>query len=87
MTDDTTNTEQSRVAADCPNERLVSVSLRRWNFEADDDGLLVCRGQHESHEHCEAHMERLSPHEALEIINALRAECLNWAAKADALTR
>jgi hypothetical protein len=24
MTDDTTNTEQSRVSADCPNERLVS---------------------------------------------------------------
>lgn len=24
MTDDTTNTKQSRVAADCPNERLVS---------------------------------------------------------------
>ena len=87
MTEDTTNTEQSRVAADCPNERLVSVNLRRWNFEADDDGLLVCRGRHEGHEHCEAYMERLSPHEALEIINALRSECLSWAAKADSFSR
>jgi len=23
-------------------ERLVSVKYRRWNFEADDNGLLVC---------------------------------------------
>jgi len=76
-----------RVSADYQNERLISVELRRWNFEADDDGLLVCRGQHEKHEHCEAHMERLPPHEALEIINALRSECLNWVAKAEAFAR
>lgn len=29
MTDETTNTEQSSVAADCPNERLV-----RWRRDA-----------------------------------------------------
>lgn len=85
MPDETTNTEQSRVAADCPNERLVSVTYRRWNFDADDESVMVCKGEHESSDHCEAHMERLSPHEALEIINALRAECLSWAAKADAI--
>ncbi len=87
MTDVIPGDEQNRVAADCPNERLVSVTYRRWNFEADDEGLLVCRGLHENSEHCEAHMERLSPHETLEIINALRAECLSWAAKAEALAR
>lgn len=68
-------------------ERLVSVKYRSWNFEADDDGLLVCKGVHESSEHCEAHMERLSPHEALNIINELRDECLSCAAKAEALAR
>lgn len=61
-------------------EADVSDKYRRWNFDADDNGLLVCRGEHESNEHCEAHMERLSTHEALAIINELRAECLRWSA-------
>ena len=62
-------------------EQIASVELRRWNFEADDEGLLVCKGEHDKGERCEAHMERLSPHEALKIINELRAECLQWEAK------
>ncbi len=56
---------------------MDTTEIGRWNFEADDDGLLVCRGLHESGEHCEAHMERLSPHEVLEIVNAMRAQLLH----------
>ena len=44
MTDDTTNTEQSRVAADCPNERVVSdfLSAKRENQgEAVEDATRV----------------------------------------------
>lgn len=35
MTDETTNTEQNRVAADCPNERLVSERL-------SEQALMLC---------------------------------------------
>ena len=44
MTDETTNTEQSRVAADCPNERLVMLqnalhkALEQAEVYFDDDG-------------------------------------------------
>jgi len=66
---------------DLPPVLDASVKYRRWNFDTDDEGLLVCRGLHDGNEHCEAHMERLSPSEALVIINALRSECLKRAAK------
>lgn len=49
--------------------------LRRWTFEADDEGLLVCRGDHDKVAGCEK--ERLSPRESLEIIEKLRAEALS----------
>jgi len=43
MTDDTTNIEQSRAAADCPNERLVMRDLRqRFAENAEQfDALMV----------------------------------------------
>ena len=66
-----------------PQEAAGS-DILRWNFEADDDGLIVCREQHEKHESCEAHSERVTPHEALTIIRVLRHECRKLAGKAKA---
>lgn len=55
--------------------------IRRWNFDADDDGVFVCKGLHESSDHCEAHMERMSPHEVLEVLNTMRAQALRLEAE------
>lgn len=57
------------------NNALLTYS--RWNIEADDEGILVCRGEHEKHEHCEAHMERLSPQEVRAILNDMRDKLLD----------
>lgn len=43
----------------------------RWNFDADDDGLLICKGEHERSNGCT--MERVSPHETLQIVNLMRS--------------
>lgn len=40
MTDETTRTEQSRAAADCPNERLV-ITLREYFAAMAMQGLLA----------------------------------------------
>lgn len=45
---------------------------RRWNFDCDDDGIVVCKGDHEKSDHCEMHEVRLSPAETLAIITELR---------------
>lgn len=51
MTDETTNTEQSRVVADCPDERLVILcpdchgdgEYYRGSSVPDDEGYEECR--------------------------------------------
>ena len=55
-------------------KEYVGKSIRKHNFDADDDSLYVCHGEHERSAQCE--FVRLSPHEALKLINELRAECL-----------
>lgn len=57
------------------NESKAEI-ISRWNFEVDDDGILVCHGYHDKSDHCESHMERISNHEVIEIINSLRSEVL-----------
>lgn len=47
----------------------------RWNFKADNHALYVCREAHDNGEPCE--FQVVSPHEALEIINDLRATIIN----------
>lgn len=68
------------------DQESAATRVRRWNFDADEKGILVCKGQHEWLEHCEAHMERLHPAEVLKIINELRSECLEWEARARLFT-
>ncbi|MEE9315993.1 MAG: hypothetical protein V3U97_02680 [bacterium] len=46
----------------------------RWNFDAYDEGILVCRDNHEKGQPCES--EDLSPYEVLEILDDMRAELL-----------
>lgn len=58
-----------------------------WNFDATDESLTVCKNQHDRNESCESHMEKLCPHEALHIINELRAGYLHLKAKIDFLTK
>lgn len=70
-----------RQSAAVKQEVSMSNDMKLWNFEADDESLMVCRGGHENSEHCEAHMERLSPHETLEIINSLRSKALELEAR------
>jgi len=51
MTDETTNTEQSRVAADCPNERLVMCFddfFKVYNVSEKDTQELLCRLREET---------------------------------------
>lgn len=43
MTDKTTNQEQSRVAADCPNERLVMVPYLKNRADAIDGHYCIAR--------------------------------------------
>lgn len=59
------------------------MDVRRLNFEADDDGLLVCWGLHEKSSPCQ--YERLNPHEALKLIEQMRSELLNLRCKIDTL--
>ena len=47
---------------------------RRWNFEATDDTVTVCYGDHDKGQPCE--YEELSPHEVVEILNDMRSELL-----------
>jgi len=53
--------------------------IARWNFEADDESVMVCRGQHERSDACE--YERLSSHQVLEILNSLRSRVLELEAR------
>lgn len=79
MTDETTNTEQNRVAADCPNERLVS----RFN----DISFVCCRGPVDTG-YCvctrdESTLRRYSAGEALRPMTAdERAWCVDEADRA-----
>lgn len=59
------------------------MDVRRLNFDADDEGLLICWGRHEKAMPCE--YERLNPHEVLKLIEQMRSELLNLRAKVDAL--
>ena len=58
--------------------------IARWNFDADIVGLWVCRGDHERSHKCT--MERLSPYETLEIMNAMRSQLLHVDAAIKTLT-
>ena len=45
------------------------MDCKRWNFEASESGLRVCRDMHDKGQPCE--YEELSPYETLDIINQL----------------
>ncbi|GEM_PF-5830347 len=46
----------------------------RWDFEATDSGLTVCKHNHDKGQPCE--YEDLTPHETLEILNDMRSKLL-----------
>lgn len=46
----------------------------RWNFEATDDGVVVCRDTHEKGDKCE--YERMHPAEVVQLLNEYRARIL-----------
>ena len=52
----------------------------RWNFEASDAQLLVCRNLHDKGDDCD--YQPLHPAEALQIINELRSRLLEHLARA-----
>jgi len=52
---------------------------RRWNFEAREDGVYVCKGDHANTDCCQ--MEKLTQYEIVDILNELRAECLEYEAQ------
>ena len=66
--------EELRAAFECGRMKKAdgAMEMHRWNFDADDQGLMVCRGDHGKAPACQ--MDRLSPYESLEVINSLRAE-------------
>ena len=47
---------------------------RRWNFEATDSGIMVCRDHHDKGQPCE--YERMSPQEAVQLIEDLKSAAL-----------
>ena len=47
----------------------------RWNFEEAEDGVSVCKGEHEKGQPCV--YEKLSPFEVVGIINKMRSKLLN----------
>lgn len=50
------------------------VKYRRYNFEATDTHVTVCRDNHEKGQPCE--YEELSPYEAVDILNDMRSSLL-----------
>ena len=55
------------------------MKYHRWNFEATDSGIVVCKNEHEKGHPCE--YEELTPKEAIKIIEEMasllsRTECL-----------
>lgn len=48
------------------------IDYHRLNFDTDDEGVIVCKDNHEKGQSCE--YEQLSPDETLEIINDLRKQ-------------
>lgn len=46
----------------------------RWNFEATDNDVLVCRALHEKGEECE--YEKMSPAEIVELLETYRRRTL-----------
>lgn len=51
-------------------------AIRRWNFEADDRGLRICRGEHGKGEPCQ--FETASPVFTLSLIEQPRAQALRF---------
>jgi len=48
------------------------IDYHNWNFETDDEGVNVCKNNHEKGQPCE--YEQLNPDETLKIIDDLRAQ-------------
>lgn len=59
--------------------------LHRWNFDATDDSVTACRGEHDDSAPCV--FKPISPHEALQIINQLRGQVQELSAKNNSLTQ
>lgn len=51
----------------------------RWNFEANESALLVCRNDHDKGDTCD--MRPMHPADVLSLVNDLRARVLNAEAK------
>jgi hypothetical protein len=62
---------------------LILDRCRRWNFEATDSGIMVCRDHHDKGQPCE--YERKSPQETVQIIEDLRSAALQLARENDSL--
>ncbi|MFY9326480.1 MAG: hypothetical protein WAO76_00430 [Georgfuchsia sp.] len=46
----------------------------RWNFDATDTDIVVCRDKHDKGDKCE--YERMHPEEVLQLLNQYRARIL-----------
>lgn len=55
----------------------------RWNFEAADSGVMVCRNHHEKGQPCE--FERMPPQEAVKLIEDLRSAAIQLSRENDSL--
>jgi hypothetical protein len=58
-------------------------AIRRWNFEPGASGVLVCRNNHDIGQPCE--YERMSPQEAVQLIEALKSAALQLSRENDSL--
>lgn len=56
---------------------------KRWNFEATEDAITVCRDHHQKGQPCE--YEELSTYEVVDIINDLRSKLLALSNAVDSL--
>lgn len=45
---------------------------KRWNLDADSEGIVVCKDTHEKGEPCEGHQERISHKEVLGMLEELQ---------------
>lgn len=50
------------------------MDYKRWNFEANEDGVTVCKDEHDKGQPCE--YEELSSYEVVEIINNMRSKLI-----------
>lgn len=50
--------------------------MERWNFEADDESVMVCYGEHHRSQDCE--YKRLNHHQVLKILNAMKSELIKY---------